>query len=166
MKMATPRTPNQLRADAATMETQLRFLCDSLSFNFDEIRRELKQKWTLEDAEAAQLAAAAEDAVSPERICLKRALACQRANDAAGGRQAALDWLKLKHGVQIGDTVELSGFKRPRTVVLRDFELVLERGDIDECYADFIGTCISQIIKGSAPESHMQPIYRAVKKLA
>lgn len=154
----------EIQKNAAEMERQLQFLCDSLGFSFTEIRQELKAKWMLEDMSVAQAAADAAQLQSPERLCLERALACMRANDAAGARQAGLDWLKTKHGAQLGDTITLWGWKKPRVVELRDIEVVIENDDVDECYIEFIGPCISQRINTSSPERHLQPHYVKVSK--
>lgn len=154
----------ELQKNAAEMERQLQFLCDSLGFKFADIRRELKLKWQREDSAAAQAAAAAAERQSPERQCLERALACQRANDAVGARQAGLDWLKIKHGATLGDTLTLWGWKKPRVVELQDLEVLIENGDIGECYIAFIGPCISQRINTSSPDRHLQPHYINVTK--
>ena len=154
----------EIQNNAAEMERQLQFLCDSLGFNFPDIRRELKHKWLLEDAADAQAKATAAECRAPEIQCLERALACQRANDAAGARQAGLDWLKTKHGAEVGDTLTLWGWKKPRVVELQDIEVLIEKGDIGECYIAFIGPCISQRINTSSPNRHLQPHYVQVTK--
>lgn len=67
------------------------------------------------------------DALMPEASnpnLLEDIFALDQQGQTALARQKSLDWLKLTHGVELGDTVLVSGWVSPREVVLEDFSLM------------------------------------------
>ncbi len=95
--------------DTATIELEdlLRSECAVRGFDFVEMRNSLHFKWTREALNERILEN--KKAAAPFTAVLERAFRCQQTNDKAGYRQACLEWLKMRHNVQLGDTVVLGG---------------------------------------------------------
>lgn len=140
---------------ALEMEALLQRQCESHGVQFHLLKAELFAKW-ISDKEPADPAA---DILTRARDCLTR-------RDQSGYQSACLAWLQTKHGAQLGDTVRLGGWDRPRDVVIEDFLIEFEGDDLTRCSALFIGPCVSHKVKGTFPFDHLQSIKHSVLKLS
>jgi hypothetical protein len=146
------------------LEDLLRRECVERGLDFASIQGNLQFRWMR--AALAERIAEQTAADAPFKTVLERALRCQQTNDKTGYRQACLEWLKLRHDVQLGDTVVLGGWARPREVRIEDFHISLEEDDLTQkSFVWFVGPCLSHTIRSVNPLSHGQPIEDSVRKV-
>ena len=146
----------EIAAFAQEMDILLQQQCAARGFDYKAVRQTLKLDWTIAGMEAA--AAVAKNANAPFLAILQRALACEKAGDKPGRDAACLEWLHAKHGVRIGDTVQLVGgyMAKPRTVKLEGCSIDLNEEDLLHSFASFTGPCISHTVRNSNPTLHSQ----------
>lgn len=101
---------------------------------------------------------------APYLAHLKRAYDCQQKGDSAGHREACLAWLLAKHGVRLGDTVEVYGWAKPREILLDDF-IINWNGEtyLEDGFMWFTGPT-SHAPKGVPPASQGQRMEYSVYK--
>ena len=132
-------------------EAALQAWCTQRGLEYQTVHRELLRAWGYEAQLAAYLAQHEKEA--PFEAILQRARDCLAKGNRAGYRQACLDWLQAKHGVTLGDTVQLFGWAKPRTVKLVDFSIHF---DSYGGFAWYEGPCLSHKITNKIPTSHGQ----------
>lgn len=152
--MLTPEHRARLEA-AITREAQ------ALGLSPAGAMQDLQLLWLRDAAQSRHDAAQAIEA--PYQVHLAKALVCHAEHDAAGVRQAGLDWLQARHQVTIGDTVFMGGWAKPRTVKVEDFALHISgaagTADISDINIVVIGPCLSHPVKQVfSPPHHLQHI--------
>ena len=141
-------------------EASLQAWCAQRGVEYHTVRRELFRLWRAEDAAVAYQAQREKEA--PLEAILQQARNRLADGNRAGYRQACLDWLQAKHGAALGDTVQLFGWAKPRTVKLTDFSIQF---DSYGGFAWYEGPCLSHRIRNSIPTSHGQGLEVRVVKL-
>lgn len=104
------------------------------------------------------------DREAPFLAHVKRAFCCQRVGDTAGHKAASEAWLLAKHGVRIGDVVEVFGWKQPREILLDEFfiEWTNFRDDYEDGFLWFSGpTSFSD--KGRVPSRQGAPLDTVIR---
>lgn len=96
---------------------------------------------------------------------LEKAQACLMVDDPLGFKAASIEFLKECFDLSIGETVHLYDWRKPRTVVIKDFELSMSKHTPlkpDETpWVRFYGPCISHKVKASDPNCHAVPVTSA-----
>lgn len=135
---------NALNELAKDVENFMRNEASKRGLSYISLRAQLFGKWLVTTA--------FED---NEIESLNRALHCKQAQDDAGYRTACLDFLKLRHGAELGDQVNLHGFPMARDVTLEDYYIEFDEADmLGKSVACFIGPCRGM----PALTQHRQPL--------
>lgn len=142
---------------------QLLERCVQAGADYEEAFWTLNMQIVLRGLDASAKREAKKEA--PFVALLEKAYNCQQAGDQAGHRDACLAWLKAKHGVEIGDVVDVYGWAQPREILIDDF--IINWSPDSSLMNGFMWLTgpTSHAPKGKPPASQGQHMEYAVRKV-